>query len=185
MMRSKYQTLIPALAQWPVRRWLAAAVAAALTYLVVAVPTDLIDTPLFSREVPPTWWSFPVLGVTAVLTGLLLATYVSREPAADAGAGGEESDGKGRFGAAGAIVSFFAVGCPVCNKLVLLALGTSGAMQYFEPIQPVLAALSIALLLWAFLKRATSEDRCPAPRVRAVTAESAESAVGSRGQGAP
>jgi len=167
MIRSKYETLIPALAQWPARRWLAAAAAAALTYLVVAVPTDLIDTPLFSREVPPTWWSFPVLGVTAVLTGLLLATYVSREPAA---AG--ESDSKGRFGAAGTIVSFFAVGCPVCNKLVLLALGTSGAMQYFEPIQPLLAALSIALLLWAFVKRATSEDRCPVPRAQAVTAGS-------------
>ena len=166
MIRDKYEALIPALAQWPARRWLASAVAAALTYLVVAVPTDLINTPVFSREVPPTWWSFPVLGVTAVLTGLLLATYVSREPAAGGGeTGGEGSDNKGRFGAAGTIVSFFAVGCPVCNKLVLLALGTSGAMQYFEPIQPVLAALSVALLLWAFVKRATSEDRCPAPRV--------------------
>ena len=163
MIRSKSEALIPALAQWPARRWLAAAVAAALTYLVVAVPTDLIDTPFFSREVPPTWWSFPVLGVTAVLTGLLLATYVSREPAAAGGA-----DSKGRFGAAGTIVSFFAVGCPVCNKLVLLALGTSGAMQYFEPIQPLLAALSIALLLWAFVKRATSEDRCPVPRMPAA-----------------
>ncbi|WP_346924694.1 hypothetical protein [uncultured Arthrobacter sp.] len=79
---------MPALAQWPARRWLAAAVAAAATYLGVAVPTDLIDTPLFSREIPPTWWSFPVLGVTAVLTGLLLATYVSREPA-----GGEQPAG--------------------------------------------------------------------------------------------
>jgi hypothetical protein len=151
MIRSKPGTLIPALAQWPLQRWLAAAVAAAATYLVVAVPTDLIDTPLFSREVPPTWWSFPVLGVTAVLTGLLLATYVSREPAGGE-PGGEGSGSKGRFGAAGAIVSFFAVGCPVCNKLVLLALGTSGAMQYFEPIQPLLAALSIALLLWAFVR---------------------------------
>lgn len=167
---TRSNTLIPALAQWPARRWLAAAAAAAVTYLVVAVPTDLIDTPVFSREVPPTWWSFPVLGVTAVLTGLLLATYVAREPAAAAGSSGEEPDTKGRFGAAGTIVSFFAVGCPVCNKLVLLALGTSGAMQYFEPIQPVLAALSIALLVWAFVKRATSEDRCPVPRVRTATA---------------
>ena len=169
MNRSKYTTLIPALAQWPVRRWLAAAAAAAATYLVVAVPTDLIDTPLFGREVPPTWWSVPVLGVTAVLTGLLLATYVSREPATGfEDSEGEGSDSKGRFGAAGTIVSFFAVGCPVCNKLVLLALGTSGAMQYFEPIQPLLAALSIALLLWAFVKRATSEDRCPVPRMPAA-----------------
>lgn len=168
MIRSKYKDLVSALVQWPVRRWLAAALAAAATYLVVAVPTDLIDTPLFSREVPPTWWSFPVLGVTAILTGLLLATYVSREPAADSEAGAGESDSKGRFGAAGTIVSFFAVGCPVCNKLVLLALGSSGAMQYFEPIQPLLAALSIALLLWAFVKRTTSEDRCPVPRVQAA-----------------
>lgn len=184
MIRSKSGTLIPALAQWPARRWLAAAVVAAATYLVVAVPTDLIDTPLFSREVPPTWWSFPVLGVTAVLTGLLLATYVSREPAGGEQPGGGEPGGegsgsKGRFGAAGAIVSFFAVGCPVCNKLVLLALGTSGAMQYFEPIQPLLAALSIALLLWAFVRRATSEDRCPVPRSQA------ESAADSQKQAAP
>lgn len=182
MIRSKDGTLIPALAQWPVRRWLAAVAAAAATYLVVAVPTDLIDTPIFSREVPPTWWSFPVLGVTAVLTGLLLATYVSREPAAGSEPGGEDSGSRGRFGAAGAIVSFFAVGCPVCNKLVLLALGTSGAMQYFEPIQPLLAALSIALLLWAFVRRATSEDRCPVPRGQA---ESAESAVDSQKRAAP
>ena len=173
MIRSKSGTLMPALAQWPARRWLAAAAAAAATYLGVAVPTDLIDTPLFSREIPPTWWSFPVLGVTAVLTGLLLATYVSREPA------GGEPGSKGRFGAAGAIVSFFAVGCPVCNKLVLLALGPSGAMQYFEPIQPLLAALSLALLLWAFVRRATSEDRCPVPRGRA------ESAADSQKQAAP
>ncbi|MGP4030776.1 hypothetical protein [Pseudarthrobacter sp. 1C304] len=168
MMRIKYQELIPALAQWPARRWLTAAAAAVLTYLVVAVPTDLIDTPFFSREVPPTWWSFPVLGVTAILTGLLVATYVARESTRGEETGGAGSDNKARFGAAGAIVSFFAVGCPVCNKLVLLALGTSGAMQYFEPIQPLLAGLSIALLLWAFLKRATSEDRCPVPRVQAA-----------------
>jgi Na+/H+ antiporter NhaD/arsenite permease-like protein len=119
-----------------------------------------------------------VLGVTAVLTGLLLATYVSREPAGGE-PGGEGSSSKGRFGAAGAIVSFFAVGCPVCNKLVLLALGTSGAMQYFEPIQPLLAALSVALLLWAFVRRATSEDRCPVPRGQA------ESAADSQKQVAP
>ncbi|WP_019482551.1 hypothetical protein [Arthrobacter sp. TB 23] len=145
-----------ALALWPRRRWLAAAGAAVITYVVIAVPTDLIDTPFFTREVPPTWWSFPVAGITAILTGLVVATYVSRLPTPAA-------EGKARSGAAGTILAFFAVGCPVCNKLVLLALGTSGAMQYFEPIQPLLAAASIGLLLWAFHKRATSEDRCPLP----------------------
>lgn len=165
---STLSTLKSALAQWPGRRWLVAAAAAAATYLVVAVPTDLIDTPFFSREIPPTWWSFPVLALTAVLTGLLMATYVSRDPSAGDASDSDGSGTKGRFGAAGAIVSFFAVGCPVCNKLVLLALGTSGAMQYFEPIQPLLAVLSIALLVWAFIRRATSEDSCPLPRAQAA-----------------
>ncbi|MDP9988362.1 hypothetical protein QMY03_09035 [Arthrobacter sp. KFRI-F3372] len=160
-------SLKSALAQWPGRRWQAAAAAAALTYLVIAVPTELIDTPLFSREIPPTWWSFPVLGITAALTGLVVATYVARIPAPAA-------EGKERLGAAGTIVSFFAVGCPVCNKLVLLALGSSGAVQYFEPLQPLLAVGSISLLLWAFLKRATSEDRCPVPQPQTAAATPAE-----------
>lgn len=146
-------SLASALAQWPARRWIAATGVAILTYFVVAIPTDLIDTLLFTREVPPTWWSFPVLALTAGLTGLVVATYVAREQSI-------KENPHGRLGAAGTVVSFFAVGCPVCNKLVLLALGTSGAMQYFEPIQPLLAAVSVALLAWAFHKRATSEDRC-------------------------
>lgn len=158
---SARSSLASALAQWPVRRWFAATGVAVLTYAVVAIPTDLIDTPLFTREVPPTWWSFPVLALTAGLTGLVAATYVAREQTT-------KEKPHGRLGAAGTVVSFFAVGCPVCNKLVLLALGTSGAMQYFEPIQPLLAAVSVTLLAWAFHKRTTSEDRCPVPAAPAA-----------------
>lgn len=151
------QSVLSALAAWPRRRWLTAAAVAILTYLVVAVPTDLIDTPLFWRAVPPTWWSVPVLVVTAVLTGLLTATYVSPEPH-------PKAESRARFGMAGTIISFFAVGCPVCNKLVLLALGTSGAMQYFEPVQPFLAVGSVILLAWAVHKRLTQEGTCRVPQ---------------------
>ena len=45
--------------------------------LVVAVPTDLIHTPVFGREIPPTWWAWPGLLVSSVLAGLLVATYVA------------------------------------------------------------------------------------------------------------
>ena len=47
-------------------------VVAAIAYtLLVAVPTDLVDTPVFGREVPPTWWSWPALVVSSVLAALL------------------------------------------------------------------------------------------------------------------
>jgi hypothetical protein len=41
--------------------------------------------------------------------------------------------------------SLFAVGCPICNKPVV-AIGVRGALNYFAPVQPFLAAGSVALL---------------------------------------
>lgn len=149
---------------WSTRRWVAAAVGAVATVLVVAVPTDLIDTPVFGREVPPTWWSWPVLLVAAVLSGLLLATYVREPTDADADV---EDVAASRAGGAGGLLTFFAVGCPVCNKIVLLALGTTGAMQWFEPIQPVLSVLAIGLLGWALRRRLQSATSCQVPAATA------------------
>ena len=60
-------------------------------------------------------------------------------------------------------MSYFAVGCPVCNKLVVLALGTVGAREWFEPIQPYLAAGSIVLLVVALRARLRSANACPIP----------------------
>jgi hypothetical protein len=133
---------------------------AGLYLLAVGIPTDLIDTPLFWREIPPTWWSWPALVASAVLAGLLTATYVAT-PAEPSG-----KDAPGRSGIFGGVLTFFAVGCPVCNKLVLLALGSSGAMAWFEPVQPMLQLLAIVLLAWALGARLRSEQVCtvrPAP----------------------
>ncbi|MBD3781576.1 MAG: hypothetical protein IE926_01270 [Micrococcales bacterium] len=145
------------------------ALATAVGYaVVVAVPTDVIDNPWFSREIPPTWWAWPSLGVTAVLVGLLAATYV-RTPEEGSGSAapvdtGETADRPAEVrGYAGAFLSFFAVGCPVCNKLVLIALGYSGALTWFQPLQPVLQVLGIALLLWALRRRWSTSRSCPVP----------------------
>jgi hypothetical protein len=64
---------------------------------------------------------------------------------------------------AGGLLTYFAVGCPVCNKLVLLALGSAGAMTWFEPFQPVLQVAAVVLLLWALRSRLRGELSCPAP----------------------
>jgi hypothetical protein len=59
------------------------------------------------------------------------------------------------------MLSFFAVGCPVCNKLVVIALGTVGARRWFEPVQPLLAVASIVLMAVALRTRLRNADACP------------------------
>lgn len=145
--------------RWPPRRWATAVVSAVLYALLIAIPTDLVDTPLFWREIPPTWWSWPAVLVSAVLAGLLTATYVALP-----GTPGVTDDEKPRRGGyVGGFLTFFAVGCPVCNKLVLLALGSSGAMAWFEPVQPLLQVAAIAVLAWALRARLRSEVSCAVP----------------------
>lgn len=143
---------------WGWRHWLVAGASAVGAVVVVAVPTDLIDTPVFGRSIAPTWWSWPVLLASGILAGLLAATYV-----APAGVPpGPTAEPSARWGAAGGLVTFFAVGCPVCNKLVLLALGASGAVQWFAPVQPLLGLAALVLLGWALRRRLAAARACPA-----------------------
>ncbi|GIM63480.1 hypothetical protein Pve01_80590 [Planomonospora venezuelensis] len=58
------------------------------------------------------------------------------------------------------MLTFFAVGSPVCNKLVLLALGSAGAMVWFEPVQPLLQLAALGLLVWALRVRLRGELAC-------------------------
>ena len=146
------RTIATNMRRWPLRRWLVGAFVAVLIYVAVAIPTALIPTAFFSREIPPTWWSYSVLAISSLLTGLLVATYVA-SPVASTGI-------TNKSGVFASILTFFAVGCPVCNKLVLLALGSAGAMTFFEPMQPLLAVASIAMLVWALLRRISQENAC-------------------------
>ena len=146
-----------ALRTWTARRWAGAAVAALAIAVVVGAPTDIVPNPVFGRAQDVTWWSYPVLVATALLGGLLLATYIAEPTDADPAT---ELDRPGRAGGAGGLLSFFAVGCPTCNKLVVLALGSSGALDWFAPAQPVLAVLSLGLLAWALRARLASSTRC-------------------------
>jgi len=88
-----------------------------------------------------------------MLGGMLIATYV-REP------GQEEIDRAAKVGTVGGFLAFFAVGCPVCNKLVLLALGASGAMSWFAPVQPFLAVASVIVMAWALHIRLKGMTSC-------------------------
>ncbi len=127
--------------------------AAVLSALVVGVPTDVVDTDWFTRMTPVRWWEYPVLTLTAVLTGLWFAIVR---------AGADERGRAGVFGTT--FLSTLAVGCPVCNKIVIGLLGVSGALGVWAPIQPVLAMVSLGLLGAAVVvrwrRRACTSDSC-------------------------
>ena len=142
-----------ALLLWSKKRWAVAIGSSILTGLFISLPTAIIKTPIFGREIEVTPWSVPVVIATSILSGMLFATYVNNDNSMK-----EERSLK--VGGAGALFSFLAIGCPVCNKLVLVALGYSGAIQYFAPVQPYLAAAGIFLLAYALRKRLIGESLC-------------------------
>ena len=104
----------------------------------------------------------------AILIGLVGATYSApATPAAspgpaqpfvmEAAAGTSRAEGT-TLGTVAGLGTFLAIGCPVCNKIALVLLGTSGALTIFAPLQPVIGAVSLGLLAgtlaWRFRLRA-------------------------------
>ena len=150
------------LLSWSRKRWIVAISVAFLTYFFIALPTAVIENPIFGREIGVTSWSVTVIVVSSILTGLLTATYVKNEFS-------DENPRQLKIGGAGALLSYFAVGCPVCNKLALVALGYSGAIQYFAPIQPYLALAGIALLMYSLRMRLNNEYSCSLPFQKSLT----------------
>src|SRR5699024_10483283 len=121
--------------------------------------------------------------VTSALSGMLVATYVKGQgvagPAGEEGRAaapsaapdaGVEERRHSRMGMAGGILAWFAVGCPVCNKLALLALGYSGAITWFTPIQPFLAFGALILTGVALAWRLRGQVACPVRPEPAVAA---------------
>ena len=149
-MNSLLTPYVSPLRQWTSWHFTVAALAGIATYFLLGIPTDVVNNRVFGRSIDATPWSMPVLIATAILSGLLAATYV----------GVSVFDSAAKMGTIGGALSFFAIGCPVCNKLVLIALGTTGAINYFGPIQPYLAFVGLLLLLWAFLRRLKNASTC-------------------------
>ena len=135
------------------------AISAAVAVAVVsAIPTAIIANPWFTRMTPVYLDQYVYWVGTSILAGMLLATYLT----------GPKSIAGGAGGAGGGMLGYLAIGCPVCNKLIVALLGVSGAMDYFAPAQPFLGALGMVLLALALgyrlrsLRRADCAVRLPA-----------------------
>jgi hypothetical protein len=145
------------------RFWLVAGLATVGSLLLFGLPTAVVPNPFFIRMTPTETFNVTVWLASAPLIGLLIATYV-RPPRH---AFGHESRERGAGRATlGGVAAYLAIGCPICNKVVVAALGVSGALSYFAPLQPIIGAGSLALLgatlAWRLRDRARRCERCAA-----------------------
>lgn len=147
------------------KRYVAALVVGTLLAgLLTGLPTDVLPNPWFSRMTPVRTLDVVLWPLLSLALGALVATY-ALPASCRAGYGLSRGAGGGLMGA-------FAIGCPVCNKLVVAALGFSGALTYFAPLQPILGAAALALTLFVLRTRlrALSTSFGPAPYMAAPDA---------------
>lgn len=158
---------------WPTldgRFWVVALFGSVAGLLILGIPTAVIPNPLFVRMTPTEPASLLTWIASAPLIGLILASYVVRS-----GRSGDRHHGAGELPTSAAgIGAFLAIGCPICNKLVVGLLGVSGALEAFAPVQPLIGGASVALLagtvFWRLRLRARGCDRCVAATSEGVVA---------------
>lgn len=139
--------------QQPWQYWLLVVPSTVAAGVVQGIPTAIIPNPLFIRMIPAGPLNYAFWVVTSVLLGLIVATYLTKRNA-------PVMDEKKIAG--GGVLSVLAVGCPICNKLIVLALGVSGALTYFAPLQPLIGLASVALLVYALRLRLQQQSGvCP------------------------
>ena len=141
----------------------------------VWIATSLLSGMLIATYVRPRYDAAGTSGAEAQVTEPA-RTDAARTAAAGADAAGtaaprteiaeaeaaEAEEAKGsKLGIAGGVLAWFAVGCPVCNKLALIALGYSGAITWFAPIQPYMAIVALVLTGVALVIRLAGQIACP------------------------
>lgn len=143
------------------RYWLLAGIGTVAALVVLGVPTAVVPNPFFVRMTPTETFNIVVWLASAPLIGLLIATYLRRPRRAIDDDRGEPGTGRATLGG---VAAYLAIGCPICNKVVVAALGLSGSLSYFAPLQPILGAGSVALLgatlIWRLRARTHRCERC-------------------------
>ncbi len=128
--------------------------------LAIGIPTVLIPNHFFTRMTPTSPQDYVIWGISIALIGPVMAQALLYPTTTQASA---TKTGGGRA-LAGFFLSFFSVGCPICNKLVVFLLGISGAMTFFNPLRPFLGIASIVLLaVTLFLRVRVLRHGCAIP----------------------
>jgi len=160
--RGSVAAVLRDLRELPWAVWPRAVVYGAIAAVLIGIPSDLIDTPIFGRPIEARWLDWVILAITSALIGLIFAI----RPPSSADAGADDAvERQGTTTMWGGLVSFLAVGCPVCNQAVVALVGISGALSWWAPVQPIVGLAAVALLVWTLRKRLRTYRAvaCPLP----------------------
>ena len=142
--RGKLERLAAAFSDW--KTLAKAALYAVAILLILGIPTALIPNPVFHRMTPSNALDYFFLLTTSLLAGAYLAIPAKTCPHDVKAAGG-------------GVLGLLAFACPICDKLLVLLLGATFLMAYFDPIRPLLGVISIVLLLYAIDKKIGKSER--------------------------
>lgn len=110
-----------------------------VSLLVLAISTAIIPNPVFPREEAVRTFDYVVLGiVTALAIGLGVTWSMPKSCPLQ----------RNKL-LSGGVLSFIAIGCPVCNVAVVALIGTGGALAWFAPVQPLIGLAAIGMLALA------------------------------------
>ncbi len=139
------------LGMFGLRGWTLAIIGGIVSLLLIGIVASLFDNPVFSRQLEARPQDYVIWVLTALLGGLILGTFAVADTSANQGKA-----------ATGGFLSVIAVGCPICNKVAVMLLGTSGALNFFGPSQLFIGIASLLLLAWTLLLRAQAVvGACP------------------------
>lgn len=134
----------------PGQRRLAVAVSV-FAFLVIGEIGETLPPESAGRVYPVEWWNWVTLVASAMLIGLIAATFV-----VPGGRRGLASAGSGSAGTVAAIV----MACPVCSPLAIPLLGTGGLLAFLVPDRGWVALASVALLALTLLLRLRASTTC-------------------------
>ena len=125
--------------------WFKGATLTLASFAVLGTVAALWETPFFMRMTPAGAIEIALLALTAALLGLYVAIRRSACSVKSATAGG--------------VLGFIGVACPVCNKLLVLLIGSELLLTYFEPVRVFVAAAGVVILALAIAREWTLQRK--------------------------
>lgn len=106
--------------------------------LLFGIPTALIPTPWFTRMIPARSLDYVFLLLNSGLIGAYIGVHAYEKH--------ERSKRGDVLATTGSLTNILAVGCPICNKLLVALIGASAIMTYIEPARIWIGLLSTGLV---------------------------------------